>query len=540
MTVRELTVLGILGIAGVAEAGGLLLPGTGAISTSRAGAAVASADDGEALALNPAGLAKAKGTTITATTAIIGYSMEFTRRGTYDAIGAEDVPYEGQAYPTIKNDPDLPLGIGKYQPVPVIAIVSDLGGRIPNLHVAVGLFAPNAYPFRDMTGGYQFNGDFNAPPPPTRYDVMTQEAAIIAPSLAVAYSVMPNLDLGARFSWGIANVKSTVAIWGSPGNFEEFVKGDSTITVDASDNFVPFFGVGATYRPTPAIELGLNYTSQATVHAKGSARAVKGPNVDLNGTPIVIGPAPEDGCEGGIEAPGCAPRCALGGTFEEQKACLDFALPMSTTLGVRYKFLGADGKMKGDVELNLGWEHWAAELVSSYQVVVDAFVYVDDVPELDLKTNTVRHEFKDVYTFRAGGSYVLAAGDNDVIVRGGLGYDTQAAKPGWLRADIDGAARFTVAAGAAYKMKRVQIDAGFGAILEGSPSNPGTCNPMPSMTQPRPGCASDGSEQPVDRRKGPDPINPLNVPMSQLESPVNQGDYKAHYLMFMLGMSTWF
>ena len=219
MTVRELTVLGILGIAGVAEAGGLLLPGTGAISTSRAGAAVASADDGEALALNPAGLAKAKGTTITATTAIIGYSMEFTRRGTYDAIAAEDVPYEGQAYPTIKNDPDLPLGIGKYQPVPVIAIVSDLGGRIPNLHVAVGLFAPNAYPFRDMTGGYQFNGDFNAPPPPTRYDVMTQEAAIIAPSLAVAYSVMPNLDLGARFSWGIANVKSTVAIWGSPGNF---------------------------------------------------------------------------------------------------------------------------------------------------------------------------------------------------------------------------------------------------------------------------------------------------------------------------------
>ena len=74
MKVRELTVLGILGSlvlpAGLAEAGGLLLPGSGAISTSRAGAAVASADDGEALALNPAGLAKAKGTTITASAAI--------------------------------------------------------------------------------------------------------------------------------------------------------------------------------------------------------------------------------------------------------------------------------------------------------------------------------------------------------------------------------------------------------------------------------------------------------------------------------------
>jgi long-subunit fatty acid transport protein len=529
MKVRELTVLGILSIAGAAEAGGLLLPGTGAISTSRAGAAVASADDGEALALNPAGLAKARGTTITATAAIIGYSMEFTRRGTYDAIGAEDVPYEGQAYPTIKNDPDLPLGIGKYQPVPVIAIVSDLGGRIPNLHVAAGLYAPNAYPFRDMTGGYQFNGDFNAPPPPTRYDVMTQEASVIAPSLAAAYSVLPNLDVGARFSWGIGHVKSTVAIWGSPGNFEEFVKGDSTITVDASDNFVPIFGVGATYRPTPAIELGLNYTSQATVHAKGSAVSEKGPNVDLNGTPIVIGPSPE----------GTA-RCEEGGTFEAQKACLDFALPMSVTLGGRYKILGSDGRMKGDVELNVGWENWSTDLASTYNVNVDAYVYVNDVPELSLKPNEIRHEFKDVFTFRAGGSYILPAGSNEVIVRGGLGYDTQAAKPGWLRADVDGAARFTVAAGAAYRMKRVQIDAGFGAILEGSPSNPGTCNPMPSTTEPRPGCASDGTEQPVEDRKGPDPINPLNVPMSQLENPVNQGDFKAHYLMFMLGMSTWF
>ncbi|MEJ7597475.1 MAG: outer membrane protein transport protein [Kofleriaceae bacterium] len=511
--------------SGVAGAGGLLLPGTGAISTSRAGAAIASADDGEALALNPAGLAKAKGTTITVSAAIINYSMSFTRRGTYDAIGPEDAPYEGTPYPTIKNTADAPVGIGAYQPVPVIAIVSDLGGRVPNLHVAAGVFAPNAYPFRDMTGGYEFNLDFNAPPPPTRYDVMEQDAAVVLPSVAVAYSVLPNLDLGARFSWGIANVKSTVAVWGEAGNFSEFVKEDSTITIDAKDNFVPVFAIGATYRPTPALELGLNYTSQATIHAKGGARSEKGPSVDAGGESVRIGPSAD-------------PRCATGGTFEEQKACLDFALPMSATLGVRYKFLGADGQVKGDLELDLGWEHWAADLVSTYHVLVDAAAYVggSETPTLDLKSNEIRHEFKDVLTARLGGSYILPTGDNQVIVRGGLGYDTRAAKPGWLRADIDGAARFTVAAGAAYKMKKIQIDAGIGAILEGSPSNPGTCNPLTTMT----GCASDGSIQPIEDRKGPDPINPLNVPMSQLESPINQGDYKAHYLMFMLGMSTWF
>ena len=51
--------------SGTAAAGGLFLPGSGAVSTSRAGASVASVDDGEAIGLNPAGLAKSKGTVIT-------------------------------------------------------------------------------------------------------------------------------------------------------------------------------------------------------------------------------------------------------------------------------------------------------------------------------------------------------------------------------------------------------------------------------------------------------------------------------------------
>src|SRR3954464_8735885 len=94
----------LLLLAGPAYAGGLFLPGAGAISTSRAGAAVASADDGEALAVNPAGLAKSKGNTITVSAAMISYAMEFTRRGTYDDVPMEAYPYEGQAFPTMKDD----------------------------------------------------------------------------------------------------------------------------------------------------------------------------------------------------------------------------------------------------------------------------------------------------------------------------------------------------------------------------------------------------------------------------------------------------
>src|SRR5215475_5822502 len=91
-----------------AAAGGLLLPGAGAVSTSRAGAAVASADDGEAMVLNPAGIEKATGTTITLSAAIFSYSMEFQRRGSYDPVSGESYPYAGQSYPAVKNDASPP------------------------------------------------------------------------------------------------------------------------------------------------------------------------------------------------------------------------------------------------------------------------------------------------------------------------------------------------------------------------------------------------------------------------------------------------
>jgi hypothetical protein len=54
------------------------------------------------------------------------------------------------------------------------------------------------------------------------------------------------------------------------------------------------------------------------------------------------------------------------------------------------------------------------------------------------------------------------------------------------------------------------------------------------------GCGAGESLQPIADREGPDPINPLVVPATQAENPINQGTYTSHYTMFMLGMSTWF
>jgi long-subunit fatty acid transport protein len=465
--------------------------------------------------------------------------MQFTRSGTYDALSDDDQPYEGTAYGTVKNDPDLPLGIGAMQPVPVLAIASDLGGKIPKLRVAAGLYVPNAYPFRNMRNGYAFNGDFTVAPPPTRYDIVEQDAAVLLPSLALAYSITPELDLGVRLSWGFANLKSTVAIWADPDNYEENVKKDSYLTAEVSDGFVPAAGLGLTFRPTPRFELAAVWSSMAPVQAKGTAQSDLGPSAGGGVGETTIHPVDDSGA-----------RCAPGGTEQELKACVQLEIPMSATIGARYKLLDGTGALKGDVELNVGWENWGKQCdfiadpgctsPGQYRVVVDAEPHLDGIPAPAFKDSVIEHGLKDTFFFRLGGSYHVplgsAPGANRIILRGGIGYDTRAAKDGWLRADLDGAARITTTVGAAYRMKSFEINVGGGYIHEGKNTNSGTCNPTSTMQ----GCRGDGTENPIDERRGPDPTNPLVVPAAQAESPVNQGTIESSYVLLMLGVSTWF
>lgn len=570
---RAWIVGGSLLATGTAFAGGLFLPGSGAISTSRAGAAVSSADDGEALSINPAGLAKSeRGWTITISAAIIRYYMEFDRRGAYDPVDETPPdPYTGQPYPTIENDPKPPTGLGSFQPIPVVAVVANLDklGWVPGLTVAAGLYAPNGYPFRDMRDGYDFVTDSQtntSAPPPTRYDVMTAESQALFPTLAAAYRVLPQLDVGVRLSAGRVKSKSTVMVQGTPGNVNESIRHDTQFTADVSDGFVPTFGIGATFRPTPTIEVGAVYNHSSTIRATGTGQSVKGPNVD---TARVIGPMPDE-----------FSRCATGGSFEKQKACITTQLPANAAVAGRYKFLDGAGQVRGDVELQVGWEHWGKtcdyagpigrafeipdlaerarvlrgiDCASPSQILVnlDTALY-NQTGEFgeDVKVNFVNLGLRDVYNVRLGGSWHFPlAGDplaperggKRIIVRGGIGYDTAAAREGWLRASFDGAARITTTIGGAFRAPRWEINAGAGFIYEGSNANPGAangrdCNPTSANIND----CGDGVQRPLEDRQGPDPTSPLLTPDLQFEAPFNQGTIKSNYLLFMLGFSTWF
>jgi long-subunit fatty acid transport protein len=214
-------------------------------------------------------------------------------------------------------------------------------------------------------------------------------------------------------------------------------------------------------------------------------------------------------------------------------------LPRSATLGARYKFLGKNNVERGDVELNVGWENWGDTASTDFQVRIDSEIGTAGMGGVSIKPNVVRHGFQDVYNVRLGGSWRFPVGNNHVIARAGIGHDTAAAKPGWMRADIDGAARTTITAGGGYRTKRLQLDAGFGVVLEGKTDNAGECNPISPQPADQ-GCNRDGVQNSLDDRQGPDPINPLIVPEVQLEAPVNRGVFKGHYILLMLGVTTWF
>ena len=505
--------LALVAAPAAANAGGLIIPGQGPIAQSRAGAYVANAEDPSALAVNPAGLAKTDGVTVLIGVNFVNYDMTFTRAGTYDAVDQVDLAWEGQAYEPISDASKPPIGLAGFQAVPMISVAIDLEKQVKGLHVAFGLVAPTAYPVRDFSADdWTINeDDADRPPPPSRYDIVHQEAAVVMPSLAAGYRINDKLDVGGRFTWGVANLKASTFTWRAQ-NYEEWTGADAFFDVETKDNFVPGFGLGVLFRPSDAIEVGLSWDSQMNVHAKGT-----GLGVPSNQTqPVVEIEPPEPGSN--------LIRCGDGGEIGALTTCVDLGLPMITTVGGRYILRDAEGVAKGDVELDVAWERWGA--VSDYTVTVDGIA-----SGLPLNQTRIRHGLRDVFSFRLGGSYTLPVGDG-LAVRAGLAHDTAAAKDGWERLDLDGAARTTMALGVSYPVSKVTISVGGGFVYEGTRDVGTGCNP----TMDEPGCGDDPTmEQPVAQRDAPDPAQPL-TPGSPFENPFNAGRYESSYLLLHLAV----
>ncbi len=493
-------------------AGGLYLPGYGSQAQPRAGAFVARADDPSALFHNPAGLARQRGTAIHLGFNVVDFSQTFTRDGSYetDPLGAH--PWDGQAYAKVENDASPTLGIGSMAAIPLLSMTTDFGLNLP-LTFAAGLLASHGYPFRDYSNGYVFE-DPNTPPPPGRYDTLTQDAAAAAATIGVGYSISDQLHVGVTLAWGFADFKTRKHTWGIR-NYEEAVAADGEVILDAKDNFIPGFGLGILYSPISHLEIGVNYRSASQIGAVGTVRSQLGAGVGVGGADSIV---PDD------EA-----LCAPGGTVVAVKGCIDITLPQTATLGARWVFDDLEGE-RADIEFDVRWEDWSAG--SDYTAVVDG---QSQLLGRRLETVITRHGLRDSFSFRLGGAYNLPLSGALLNLRAGVAYDTAAAPVSFTKLDLDGFARTTVGLGLGLEVGRFQFDLGAGAIFEGD-RTVASCNP----TVGSPGCDGSGTDTPVADRNAPDPEQPLQGPSNQVQSPYNGGAYSQGYLLFSFGATTHF
>jgi long-chain fatty acid transport protein len=520
--IRQLAaVVAACALPGSAHAGGIVIPGAGPQPQARAGAFVAKADDPSTLAHNPAGFAKMDGTVVTVGANFVDYDLTFRRTGNYESTGIDGADYEGSAYPAVSDQSTPSFGIGDFQAVPSIAVSTDLG--MPELPVrfGIGLFAPQGYPARTFPTQLSVDGASDPAPAPQRYDIIRQEARVVLPSIAVAYSPLDDLDIGARFSWGFGTTQGQKSVW-SVRNYEEDPGAESVFTLDASDNFVPAWGLGLLYRPTDFLEIGANYRAKVEIRSKGTGNSEVG-----------------DGVIGGLMTVPVDDQYALcepGGEIGALKACLDIDVPQMATVGGRYIVRDADGRERADVELDVRWEDWSSASITRIQVdgQVDS-----GGGFLPLNSTLNKHGFQDVFSIRLGGSYSFPVAGNHLIVRGGAAHDTATAPDSWLRVDIDGKARTTLATGLAFETSRFRVDVGGGVVLEGDVTVD-QCLPPDGPTVDMPGCGPGGEEIPFAERDRPDPGQPLRGPQNQLESPFNAGTYESGYLLLSIGVTAWF
>ncbi len=521
-TLATFTLL-IGGAPALALAGGITNPGYGSQAQPRAGAFAAKADDPSAIFHNPAGLAKLKGTIIQLGINLINFSQTFQRAGTYDActdakcpVGG--LPYAGQAYEKIENQSHGKFHLGNFAVVPLLSASSDFGLDLP-IVFAAGIFAPGAGSAdREFAPNYQIEADPNSPPPPGRYDVIRQEVTVLMPSLAVGYSITDKIDVGARVSWGFADIKSENAIWGLR-NYEEWEGFDVQFGVEASDAFVPSFGFGAMYRPRDDFEFGFNYRSKSSIRAKGIGLVRSGSGTLIEGI---------DALQPRTDAPFV---CGGGGTLAAFTNCVELDLPQVASIAGRWILHDLNGTERADIELDVQWENWSA--ASTTTNLIDART----VTLGKLPPTLIQHGYKDVFSFRLGGAYRLPVANDALSVRAGLAYDTKTADESWTRLDQDGFARTTLAAGLAYEIPGWRFELSGGAILEGTRTvDHGGCNPERGNL----GCELDNEETPVFDRNAPDPSQPIYSEHNQSQSPFNAGVYEQGYVFMGMGVTAWF
>lgn len=236
-------------LAGSVQAAGFQIRENSAIGLGRAFAGTGAAPgDAAIMVANPAGLSLLDGYLFQADLSLIDLSVDF-RGGGNDALGR-------------------PLGgsnggnAGELAPVPAAYFSAPIGER---MRLGLSLTAPFGLKTEYDDGWVG------------RYHALTSELTTIDLGLALSYEVSPQLSLGAGVIYQYADAELSNAVdFGAilasqnvPGFLPQSADGQAALT---GDNFAWGWTLGALWRPSERVHLGLSYRSEIDHTLSGDAR----------------------------------------------------------------------------------------------------------------------------------------------------------------------------------------------------------------------------------------------------------------------------
>lgn len=230
--------LALLGQPSSGQAGGFILPNTGAKASSMVGAWVAQGDDLSVMDHNPAQLVR------------------------QDQYGVE-LHYTAFVFSgTYQPDPVAGLGSG-----PASSNVGDFVNHIPNVYgsfplherftLGVGIFSPIGPSHTYSDGGAQ------------RYQVQQSTVQLAWGTVAGAYRILDNLAASLSLDVGVASAEQKMALGLIPG----YHSLDGNLLLEAAGGPIPRAKLGVLYHPADDISIGLVAAHGVDLRLQGEIQA---------------------------------------------------------------------------------------------------------------------------------------------------------------------------------------------------------------------------------------------------------------------------
>lgn len=403
-------------ISADAFAGGFELPDNGARAVGRGSAFTVRADDLTAIAHNPGGLSRLRGTHLLYSHNVIHAPMSFTRAQSAVATTATTGAGGEDPLATVENlTPWFALG-------GMFVAATDFG--LEDWTFAIGAYGPNAAGSQrwPLMGGQ-------------RWMLVELDALIVYYSLAASY--------GKKDKWGVGvtmqlahqpETRLSLVVDGTTGGPQQpyYSQTDALATISLSAPLAPTLIVGGWVRPIPELEFAAS-GRVVPVRLKASG------DVAMTEVPGSIYDASD------LEITNSAARLTL-------------VLPPTARAGVRYRHLEGE-KERFDLELNVVYEAWS--MMKSYVVELDGVIAfaAQEAPDV-----TIEKRWKDTLSVRLGGTYNL---DAPLSLSAGAFYETGAVPEVYTHLDFPSFDRLGLSAGASGTVGNLTWTVAYSHIFQG-------------------------------------------------------------------------